>query len=300
MLEKGRIAINTLCVNIIILFILCIGVILINFFTEDNIAKETVVGINPINLTKSTMKYEEPLVIVIDKKEKEENPKIQTEIINNDMEIKIEDIYLENETIAEKDDETEIEENLEKRESQEENVSMQNEIINEEQEIEEKNEKEIQAEETMQVEEDQNEEQKEIKSIQIEFNGFETVGNIQIPKTGLDIPILSHVTVEGMKNAPCLLYSTGELNKNGNNLIVGHNFRNGTIFSDNKKLELEDKIYVTALDGNRVEYTIYSKFITTAEDTSYIKRDTDNKPEITLSCCTDDDELRIIILAKMK
>ncbi len=136
-------------------------------------------------------------------------------------------------------------------------------------------------------------------SILAEYNGFGTVGKIEIPKTGVNIPILNQVTVEGMNNAPCLLYGTGSLNQNGNNLIVGHNFRNGTIFSNNKNLQLEDKIYITTLDGNRVEYTIYNKFVTTAEDVSYIKRDTNNKPEITLSCCTDDDEYRIIILARI-
>ena len=132
-----------------------------------------------------------------------------------------------------------------------------------------------------------------------EYNGYSTIGKIQIPATGVDIPILSNVTVKGMENAPCLLYQTGELNKNGNSLIVGHNYRNGTIFSNNQYLDIGDKMYVTTLDGNMLEYTIYNKFVTTAEDTTYIKRDTNNKPEITLSSCTDDDELRIIILAKI-
>ena len=59
------------------------------------------------------------------------------------------------------------------------------------------------------------------------------------------------------------------------------------------------KIYVTSLDGEKIEYTIYHKFVTTAEDTSYIKRDTNGKPEITLSCCTDDDVYRIILLARI-
>ena len=61
-----------------------------------------------------------------------------------------------------------------------------------------------------------------------------------------------------------------------------------------------DKIYITTLEGERVEYTIYDKFITTAEEVSYIKRDTKGKPEITLSCCTDDDTLRIIVLGKVE
>ena len=139
-----------------------------------------------------------------------------------------------------------------------------------------------------------------VEAVPTEFKGFETIGKIEIPKTGVDIPILNQVTVKGMENAPCLLYSTGNLNQEGNNLIVGHNYRNGTIFSDNKKLTLGDKIYVTTLGGERVEYTIYDKFITTAEEVGYIKRDTKGKPEITLSCCTDDDTLRIIILGKVE
>lgn len=73
-----------------------------------------------------------------------------------------------------------------------------------------------------------------------------------------------------------------------------------TKFSDNKKLTLGDKIYITTLEGERVEYTIYDKFITTAEEVSYIKRDTKGKPEIRLSCCTDDDTLRIIVLGKVE
>ena len=207
--------------SIVILFTIYIAVVLLQFFTEDSIEKETIVGITPETETIATLYYQEPLKVVIEDKETET--------------------------------------------------------------------KEIEQ----QAEEVQN-------SILAEYKGFATVGKIEIPQTGVDIPILNQVTVEGMNNAPCLLYGTGELNQNGNNLIVGHNFRNGTIFSDNKNLNLGDKIYITTLDGNRVEYTIYNKFITTAEDVSYIKRDTNNKPEITLACCTDDDEYRIIILARIE
>lgn len=160
---------------------------------------------------------------------------------------------------------------------------------------EEKNEVNLQEDTILPVETEER-----IEAVPTEFKGFETIGKIEIPKTEVDIPILNQVTVKGMENAPCLLYSTGDLNQEGNNLIVGHNYRNGTIFSDNKKLTLGDKIYVTTLGGERVEYTIYDKFITTAEEVSYIKRDTKGKAEITLSCCTDDDTLRIIVLGKVE
>ena len=197
-------------------------------------------------------------------------------------------------------DREELEEKQVKEEKLQECFKIETNIMPEEQMKEDKKEINIEAmpEETKQLEE--TEQPEEIQNAVITENEiFPTIGKIEIPQTGVNIPILNQVTVEGMKNAPCLLYATGKLNENGNNLIVGHNFRNGTIFSDNKNLQLGDKIFVTTLDGNRVEYTIYNKFVTTAEDVSYIKRDTQNKPEITLSCCTDDDEYRIIILAKI-
>lgn len=143
-----------------------------------------------------------------------------------------------------------------------------------------------------------NTEKKEV--IQTEYEGFETIGLIEIPATGVNTPILSNVTVKGMEKAPCLLYKTGELNDVGNSLIIGHNFRNGTLFSNNNNLNINDKIYITSLNGIKKEYIIYDKFISTAEDVSFIKRDTNNKSEITLSCCTDDDLNRIIILAREK
>lgn len=275
MIKLGKSVKTTIlfCSSIVILFTLCIIIIIINFFTKDSTTKETIVGINPVSSTKSTMMYQEPLTVILDNEE--EKTTQPEENIENAEELAEEQI-LENQ------------ENLQVGTNS--NLENQTEHYNEETKVESEGEM---LEEVKKSEENQ-------ESIVTEYNGFKTIGKIEIPQTGVNIPILNQVTVEGMKNAPCLLYATGELNKNGNNLIVGHNYRNGTIFSNNKNLNLGDKIYITTLDGNRVEYTIYNKFITTAEDVSYIKRDTNNKPEITLSCCTDDDEYRIIILARVE
>ena len=48
----------------------------------------------------------------------------------------------------------------------------------------------------------------------------------------------------------------------------------------------------------KLTYTIYNKFETTPEDTSFYQRDTGGKAEITLSTCTDDSKARLIIFAK--
>lgn len=126
----------------------------------------------------------------------------------------------------------------------------------------------------------------------------DAIGNITIPKTGVNLPIMKTVTLHNMDTATCFLYSTGTLNKSGTTVIIGHNYQNGKLFSNNNKLKKGDKIYITTQDGTKKEYTIYDKFITSDDDISYIKRNTDNSPQIALSSCTDDEKNRIIILAK--
>ena len=126
----------------------------------------------------------------------------------------------------------------------------------------------------------------------------ETIGIIEIPKTEVNLPIYKQITIERMEEATCLLYSTGELNKSGNNMIIGHNKRNETLFSNNKYLEPNDEIYITSRDGKKQKYVIYNKFTTTPEDITYLQREVIGTPEITLQCCSDDEQQRIIILAK--
>lgn len=124
------------------------------------------------------------------------------------------------------------------------------------------------------------------------------IGTLYIPKTGLKTEIYSSVIVEQMEKMPCFLYTTGGLNKTGVTLFVGHNRRNGKLFSNNKKLEEGDEFYFTDYKGKEMKYTIYSKFTTTEDDVSFLNNNVD-APTIALSCCTDaSDENRIIILGR--
>ena len=52
--------------------------------------------------------------------------------------------------------------------------------------------------------------------------------------------------------------------------------------------------------GRELTYTIYDKFQTTEQDTSFYNRDTNGAVEVTLSTCTDDAKERIIILARVE
>ncbi|MCL2859465.1 MAG: sortase [Oscillospiraceae bacterium] len=130
----------------------------------------------------------------------------------------------------------------------------------------------------------------------INYKGFTMVGYIEIPKTNIKYPVLSEASVKGLETAVAILTGPG-LNKTGNTVIVGHDYRNGTFFSDNAKLSIGDKIYITDTSGKTVTYTIYKKYQAAPEDASFI-RDTQGATEITLSTCTDDAKNRIIIWAK--
>lgn len=129
------------------------------------------------------------------------------------------------------------------------------------------------------------------------YKGFGVLGTMEIPATNFKYPVLEKVTKKSIETAVAFLYGTG-LNQPGNSVIIGHNYRNGLFFSNNKKLNIGDKIYITDAEGNKLTYTIYNKFETTPEDTSFYQRDTGGKPEVTLSTCTDDSKARLIICAK--
>lgn len=130
-----------------------------------------------------------------------------------------------------------------------------------------------------------------------QYKGFWALGTMEIPKTNFKYPVLEKVTKKSIETAVAVLYGAG-LNQPGNTVIVGHNYRNGLFFSNNKKLVNGDKIYITDYSGGKMTYTIYNKFETTPEDTSFYQRDTNGIPEITLSTCTDDSSARLIIFAK--
>ena len=131
------------------------------------------------------------------------------------------------------------------------------------------------------------------------YRGFVMVGYIEIPRTGIKLPVLESVTKKSIETSVAILYPEGgKLNQPGNTVIVGHNYRNGMFFSDNSKIQIGDKIYITDETGNKVTYIVYNTYITTPEDAEYMARDTAGAMEISLSTCTDDSSGRIIIWAK--
>lgn len=130
----------------------------------------------------------------------------------------------------------------------------------------------------------------------VTYEGFTVVGRMEIPKIDLDLPVLERATKNSLEKSIGILTGPG-LNKVGNTIIVGHNYRNGTFFSRNSELKNGDEIYITDTTGTRIEYKIYNIYTTSSEDSEYITRDTAGKREISLSTCTDDSNYRLVIWA---
>ena len=132
------------------------------------------------------------------------------------------------------------------------------------------------------------------------YKGFVMLGYITIPKTGVKEPILDTVTPETLNTAVATLYpSNPQINEPGNVVIIGHNYKNGTFFSNNKKLSVGDKFQIRDNSGRELTYTIYEKFEASENDTSFYNRDTNGAVEVTLSTCTDDNLGRKVFHAKL-
>ena len=99
------------------------------------------------------------------------------------------------------------------------------------------------------------------------YKGFKVAGVIEIPKTKVKYNVLDDPSAKAMEVGITIIYGPG-LNQTGNTVLAGHNYRNGTFFSNNNKLSSGDKIYITDLSGKKVTYTIYKKYKTDPNDFS--------------------------------
>ena len=132
----------------------------------------------------------------------------------------------------------------------------------------------------------------------LEFKGFKVIGLIKIPAINLEYPILEETTKETMK-VSISRYWGGDINSYGNVSLAGHNNRvTLTMFGKNKNLKNGDKIFLTDLSGNTVEYQIYDTFITNPNDVTVLQTKDKNIREVTLITCSNGHVNRLINKAR--
>lgn len=131
-----------------------------------------------------------------------------------------------------------------------------------------------------------------------EYKGYDVCAKLEIPSIKLETYVLKNYSVHAL-NISVTKFWGANPNQIGNFCIAGHNFKNSNMFSNLKKLEIGEKIYVTDNDIGEVEYTIYNIEKVIPENVECLDQDTKNR-EVTLITCTSDSSLRIIVQAKEK
>ena len=131
-----------------------------------------------------------------------------------------------------------------------------------------------------------------------EYKGYDVCAKLEIPSIKLETYVLKNYSVQAL-NISVIKFWGANPNQIGNFCIAGHNFKNSNMFSNLKKLEIGEKIYVTDNDIGEVEYTIYNIEKVIPENVECLDQDTKNR-EVTLITCTSDSSLRIIVQAKEK
>ncbi len=131
----------------------------------------------------------------------------------------------------------------------------------------------------------------------IKVDGYDVEGIIEIPKIDIKYPIVSTTSDEAMKVAITKFWGT-KINDIGNYTMAGHNYKNGTMFGKTKYLEIGDRIKMTDLQLNTVEYEVFKIYTIDPDDVTCIESVEPNTREITLITCTNGHKNRLITKAK--
>lgn len=131
----------------------------------------------------------------------------------------------------------------------------------------------------------------------IKVDGYDVEGIIEIPKINIKYPIVSTTSDEAMKVAITKFWGTN-INDIGNYTMAGHNYKNGTMFGKTKYLEVGDRIKMTDLHLNTVEYEIFKIYTIDPDDVTCVESVEPNTREITLITCTNGHKNRLITKAR--
>ena len=135
-------------------------------------------------------------------------------------------------------------------------------------------------------------------NIDFKYDAY-VIGKLEIPKINLQTDILPQSNDENLKKSIARLSGPKIVNTRGNLCIAGHNYINANMFGKLYKLNINDKIYITGLDNNTLEYTVYEKFKTSPNDISCLNFNEEKGKEVTLITCTITGLERLIIKASV-
>ena len=137
----------------------------------------------------------------------------------------------------------------------------------------------------------------EKETIETEFKGYKVSSKIYIPKINLETYVLEQYSTQALLTSVTKFYGANP-NQIGNFCVAGHNYGPANMFQNLKKLNINDEIYLTDIEGNKMKYIIYDTYTVLPNDTKCLSQKTNGEIELTLITCTFNSEKRIIIKAR--
>ena len=134
------------------------------------------------------------------------------------------------------------------------------------------------------------------KILPTDIDGFEIIGQLEIPKINLNTYILSE-TNDNTLNKSVTKLCGPNINEVGNFCIVGHNYNKTKMFGNLKKLEINDEIILMNVYGQKVEYIVYDIYKVYPDKIECLNQETYGDREVTLITCTPGAIKRLIIKA---
>lgn len=160
------------------------------------------------------------------------------------------------------------------------------------------NEKEVSSSlETIEEELNKEETQQSESLPELEFKGYKVEGIIEIPKINIKYPIIDHTNEETMKVSITKFWGP-QANEIGNYTVAGHNNKDGTMFGKTKYLQMGDKIKLTNLKNETIEYEIFKIYSIDPDDVSCVESVENGTREITLITCTNGHKNRLVTKAR--
>ena len=160
------------------------------------------------------------------------------------------------------------------------------------------NEKEVSSSlETIEEELNKEETQQSESLPELEFKGYKIEGIIEIPKINIKYPIIDHTNEETMKVSITKFWGR-QANEIGNYTVAGHNNKDGTMFGKTKYLQIGDKIKLTNLKNETIEYEIFKIYSIDPDDVSCVESVENGTREITLITCTNGHKNRLVTKAR--
>lgn len=136
-------------------------------------------------------------------------------------------------------------------------------------------------------------------SLEIPYEGIPpntpfVIGTLEIPTLHLSLPVLSELNDDLLKISVCRFYGPMP-NEIGNLCIAGHNYNNGSFFSNLPNLVIGNTISLTDYSHHTTTYKVYEKYEISAKNTDCTNQNTNQKKEITLVTCNNFTGNRVII-----